>query len=953
MTSQSVWSDVSAAEPCQVCGKPDWCSSSDSALICRRESTHPTLGEGEHKKDRTGSEYFLFRLATETNYLPQKEQADPETLDRIYTALLRKLPLMLDGMKELGRRGLDPNSVQRLRLNRNYGFLGIKGRAAIAADLINQGLEEELARVPGFIVKQNERGIFWTIAGRAGLLIPVRDVEGRIVAVIVRATDDGNGGRYRYLSSKKHGGAGPGSPVHVPLHKKHHETVRVTEGCLKADLASVASKVLTLGLPGIASWRRAAGVLKKLGATRVLVAFDADWRTNVAVANALACLVRHLVKNEFKVAVEVWKLSQGKGIDDVLLAGHSPEVLENEDIDSLLVEVDRVAKNHTPKTKRRMTKSERIARAAELADADSVGTSSANGTAASNYTDIENGIEDDDGLPEIDYGFDESQVTSRYVDLLGELGWFSDEAEAEELERSRVYQRGRVLVHVVRDSHRKTGKGSESAWQIRAMPKAIVRERMTQVARLTETVTKGDEVSVEQRRPPEHLVQAIHQRGDYGSAIPQLTGITESPCLRHDGSVLQQPGYDEATGLIFKPDIDFPQIPDHPTQADAEKAAAELLEVISDFPFESPAHRSIWVAIVLTLLARPAISGPCPLFVFDANTRGCGKTLLADVAGIIAQGSPMPRKAQPNHDEELGKLISSVALEAWPSMLVDNVARTLGGPSLDAALTGTTWQDRVLGESRTTGKLPLTTVWIATGNNVEIAADTARRVLLGRLDSPDENPEDRIEFRHPDLKKWVTENRGRLVVAGLTLLRAYYVAGRPNIQIPAWGSFEAWSDVIRQSMVFAGLPDPWETHASVRNVDRSAENLRLLHSGIEEADLDCAGLTAAEIERLLSRSISEDNVDPYPTLREAVAEICGPKITARTIGYALRNYRGRVCGGKRLVAEKARGGVNRWKIEAIAIAGNQTPSPPSGGDGGNGCDESSQSRSKEPFTYEL
>lgn len=113
------------------------------------------------------------------------------------------------------------------------------------------------------------------------------------------------------------------------------------------------------------------------------------------------------------------------------------------------------------------------------------------------------------------------------------------------------------------------------------------------------------------------------------------------------------------------------------------------------------------------------------------------------------------------------------------------------------------------------------------------------------------------------------------------------------------------------------------------------------------------GFAIAEVSFEESRSISEDNVDPYPTLREAVAEICGPKITARKIGYALRNYRGRVCGGKRLIAEAARAGVKRWRIETITIAPNQTPSPLSGGDGGHGCDESSQSGSKELFTNEL
>ena len=55
------------------------------------------------------------------------------------------------------------------------------------------------------------------------------------------------------------------------------------------------------------------------------------------------------------------------------------------------------------------------------------------------------------------------------------------------------------------------------------------------------------------------------------------------------------------------------------------------------------------------MLVRHAIVGPCPLFAIDANTRGSGKSLLADVAGTITAGIVMSRKALPNNDEEMRK----------------------------------------------------------------------------------------------------------------------------------------------------------------------------------------------------------------------------------------------------------------------------------------------------------
>jgi hypothetical protein len=76
------------------------------------------------------------------------------------------------------------------------------------------------------------------------------------------------------------------------------------------------------------------------------------------------------------------------------------------------------------------------------------------------------------------------------------------------------------------------------------------------------------------------------------------------------------------------------------------------------------------------------------------------------------------------------------------------------------------------------GEAPLYMTWYATGNNVAIHADTARRVCHIRLESPDERPEERQDFRHPNLLGWVGQERPRLLCAALAILLAYCAAGR-------------------------------------------------------------------------------------------------------------------------------------------------------------------------------
>ncbi|MDA0284773.1 MAG: hypothetical protein O3B86_15615 [Planctomycetota bacterium] len=530
---------------------------------------------------------------------------------------------------------------------------------------------------------------------------------------------------------------------------------------------------------------------------------------------------------------------------------------------------------------------------------------------------------------------DEASVAEEVLKHLADFAWETSAASHESNERFRIYQRGDELFQIVcDDSPFKSGITlPEAAPRIRPLPRALVRERITQAVRLVkEELRKDGESILVPKTPPEWLVLAIHQRGQF-AGVRRLAGIVRTPTLRPDGTVFQERGYDPETGLVLHPDCDFAEVPGEPTQDEAINAVKKLVEIVNDFPFETEAHRSIWLATVLTMLARPAINGPCPLFAFDANTRGAGKSLLADVASIVATGSPMARMAWSRCDEETRKAITAVALEACPAVLFDNVAIEFGSSALDMALTGTEWTGRVLGESRTTGILPLTTIWMATGNNLQLGGDMARRTLMCRLESPEEHPEDRKDLHHLDLKAYVRRERARLAVSGLTILRAYFAAGCPDMQIPAWGSFEAWSNLIRQALVWAGQADPWQTRDAMRDVDQSAEILRLLHAGIEQADVEGNGVTAADIVRLLDAQVGEDKVDAWLTLRIAIEELCdGRKITSQKVGCGLRKFRGRVSAGKRLNSRPGHGGVKLWFIEVVGTAST-------GEDGCDGGDE--------------
>lgn len=497
------------------------------------------------------------------------------------------------------------------------------------------------------------------------------------------------------------------------------------------------------------------------------------------------------------------------------------------------------------------------------------------------------------------------------------------------LARSKdLYQRGGMLVHLVREEGRPGSKRPTGTPRIVPLPIANLREQMAATALwLRPKVRDGEQIN-SKTHPPEWSIRAVYGRGQW-PGLRYLDGFSESPFIRPDGSVCDEPGYDVQTGRLFLPNCKFPEVPAAPDLAEAKRALELLLEPFADFPFASPAHRAGAIAGLLTLFARGAFHGPTPLFLIDGNVRGAGKGKCVHAASIIFCGREAATQDQAPDNEEERKQITAVALDGDPLVLLDNIARPLGGSALDAALTSTSWSDRVLSTNERP-KLPLVTTWFATGNNVQFKGDMTRRVVHIRFESDRERPEERADFRHPNLLDWVTANRGRLAVAAITILRAWFVAGRPDMRLTPWGSFEAWSEIVRNALVWVGMPDPATTRRELESIaDPEVTALRLLLEGWEELANEMGidvgggrkGITVASAFKLLESQVYSDR---FETLRQAISEFA-PK-NARSFGNKLSHLRSRVVGGKRLFRTDTPREGACWSVVSVCDT-NDTSSP--------------------------
>jgi hypothetical protein len=486
-----------------------------------------------------------------------------------------------------------------------------------------------------------------------------------------------------------------------------------------------------------------------------------------------------------------------------------------------------------------------------------------------------------------------------------------------------LYHRGGELAHIIRTVKTEKDpfkvKRSEGVPQIRVLPAALLRERLTKYAYFWKRGGKKQQVPT---HPPGWCVAATHERGEW-EGIRYLNGITTVPLLRPDGSLVTERGYDEDTQVLYLPDSSATvDVPDIPTREQVKFAVAMLLDLIVDFPFVAQLDMSVWLAMHLTQLCRYTFHGCVPLFLFDGNAPGVGKGLLVNVSSNIVYGRDAAVRGWSSSDEEMRKVFTSLAKKGDPLILLDNILTPLGGSALERALTATEWGDRLLGVNEDVD-LPWRSVIAATGNNVKLAHETPRRVLRARLVTDVEKPEERNGFLHPYLLDYVSRKRRKLLAAGFTILRGWFAADQPDMELEAWGSFEEWSRMVRNAIVWAGeytgidLPDPCLSRSDLtKSACSEQDDLVVVLQEIHKMDPHGRGVLVTE---LVDRAIIHKHDDcqvlwdvfkrrwPGPTVEEPVR--------IGSVAMVLFHNKGRVVAGMKLEqTENSSSRSKRWRV---------------------------------------
>jgi putative DNA primase/helicase len=157
----------------------------------------------------------------------------------------------------------------------------------------------------------------------------------------------------------------------------------------------------------------------------------------------------------------------------------------------------------------------------------------------------------------------------------------------------------------------------------------------------------------------------------------------------------------------------------------------------------------------------------------------------------------------------------------------------------------------------------------------------------------------------------------------LTVLRAFHVAGRPAPEGPPLGSFEDWSGLVRNALIWLGEPDPCATMDRARADDpRRAELSNVIHQWT--AVIGENRLSTAEVIDIATKRQSggvDLNGAPRPFLNPAFRESLlivagdGGNINSRRLGKWLSSIKDRIVDGRRIKFDGVNEGARMWTLK--------------------------------------
>ena len=427
---------------------------------------------------------------------------------------------------------------------------------------------------------------------------------------------------------------------------------------------------------------------------------------------------------------------------------------------------------------------------------------------------------------------------------------------------------------------------------------------------------------------PSSTIEHLLDRRSYPFDV--LEGVVTAPTIRQDGTIINEKGYDKKSSLYYMPFCEYEDIEEDLTIEDAKESLNLIRNVFSDYWFKNPYDESAAISAILTILSRHLYE-TAPLFSVTSTTAGIGKSKLVNCINIISTGKKFPFTEYSKKSEDMAKRMLDFGLEGDQVVVFDNIDTVFGGGILDQVLTNPMFKGRLL-STNTEPTVRINATFFATGNNIQYKGDTSRRVIPIVLEAKIENPEDRSDFEIEDLEGYVSEHHAELHKAALVILTAYIRHGKPRQRVKPLGSFEGWSNLVRSSLVWLGMPDPCTGRASIKtDSDIGFEALQTLLYAWRNAFDDNEPLSLKDaIGRILADRSNPSHYGLNPKLEELGNALLSYDLKANGdigklsvqrlmhgIGKLVTDNKSRIIDDMQLMCQKERRGTRLFWVQDV------------------------------------
>lgn len=287
------------------------------------------------------------------------------------------------------------------------------------------------------------------------------------------------------------------------------------------------------------------------------------------------------------------------------------------------------------------------------------------------------------------------------------------------------------------------------------------------------------------------------------ATLPGLVSFTRSPVFARGWRWIGRPGYDEQSGIYYRGQ------PCRPAEG-----TARLDRALSRVQWKDPVvDRANFVGALLTALTMPLWGDGHPMVGFNGNKPGVGKSTLATILTMVAEGGRSRTLSYTRDEDEFEKRIGSALDRGDRVVVIDNAKRREGSrgpggvdsPCLERLITDARLSVRRLGGNTFIERPQNDVIFALTMNVSMLSKDLQRRCLPVNLYLDGEPHEVDWLIDGRSIEDYLDEHRMGIVAELAGMVRRWVDAGCPMGQAQHSTSL-SWAATMDGILTLAGMP---------------------------------------------------------------------------------------------------------------------------------------------------